>query len=279
MFSADLGERLARRTQIEHFLLEALDGEGFELCYQPIYTISRSLVGLEALVRFRHSELRHISPGEFIVVAEQTGLISQIGEWVMREACRQAREWQNAGLRPVPIAVNVSAIQLARPDFADHVAQILREAALDASWLHIEVTETAIMNDFEEGGRQVRALAESGVRISVDDFGTGHSSLSYIHRLPIGTLKIDRSFVQQMVHSQESRAIVRAIIAMAKSLELRVVAEGVETEDQLSELAAAGCEVAQGYFFARPLDCTAVSALLGTAAVQVPDGDCAIQAV
>lgn len=279
MFSADLGERLARRTQIERLLQEALEGDGFELCYQPIYTISRSLVGLEALIRFRHSELKPISPSEFIVVAEQTGLISQIGEWVMREACRQAREWQSAGLTPVPIAVNVSAIQLARPDFASDVARILREAALDPSWLHIEVTETAIMNDFEEGGRQVRALAELGVRISVDDFGTGHSSLSYIHRLPIGTLKIDRSFVQQMVHSHESRAIVRAIIAMAKSLELRVVAEGVETEDQLSALEVAGCEVAQGFFFARPLDRSAVGALLAPAAVQAPDADCAIQAV
>jgi diguanylate cyclase (GGDEF)-like protein len=262
MFSADLGERLARRRQIERYLQEALEGEGFELCYQPIYTMGRTLVGLEALVRFRHSELRHISPGEFIVVAEQTGQISQIGEWVMREACRQASEWQRNGLTPVPVAVNVSAIQLARPDFADHVAQILRESALGAPWLQIEVTETAIMNDFEEGGRQVRALAELGVRISVDDFGTGHSSLSYIHRLPIGTLKIDRSFVQQMVDSHESRAIVRAIIAMAKSLELRVVAEGVETEDQLRALASAGCEVAQGYLFARPLDQVAVSALL-----------------
>ena len=261
MFSADLGERLARRRQIERHLQEALEGEGFELCYQPIYTISRTLVGLEALVRFRQPELKHISPGEFILVAEQTGQISYIGEWVLREACRQAREWQRAGLTPVPVAVNVSAIQLARPDFATHVAQILRETDLEPEWLQIEVTETAIMNDFEEGGRQVYALAELGVRMSIDDFGTGHSSLSYIHRLPIGTLKIDRSFVQQMVDSQESRAIVRAIIAMAKSLELRVVAEGVETEDQLAALARAGCEVAQGYFFARPLDQSSVSAL------------------
>ena len=274
MFSADLGERLARRRQIERHLQDALEGEGFELCYQPIYTISRALVGLEALVRFRQPELKHISPGEFILVAEQTGQISYIGEWVLREACRQAREWQRAGLKPVPVAVNVSAIQLGRPDFASHVAQILRETDLEPAWLQIEVTETAIMNDFEEGGRQVYALAELGVRISIDDFGTGHSSLSYIHRLPIGTLKIDRSFVQQMVDSQESRAIVRAIIAMAKSLELRVVAEGVETEDQLHALARAGCEVAQGYFFARPLDHSSVSALFSPeAAIQSSDAE------
>lgn len=264
MFSAELGERLARRRQIEQYLQQALEGEGFELCYQPIYTMSRTLVGLEALVRFRQAELRHISPSEFIVVAEQTGLISQIGDWVTREACRVARKWQTSGLMPVPVAVNVSAIQLARPDYAGHVATILRETELEASWLQLEVTETAIINDFEEGGRQVQALAELGVRISVDDFGTGHSSLSYIHRLPIGTLKIDRSFVQQMVDSHESRAIVRAIIAMAKSLDLRVVAEGVETEAQLRELATAGCEVAQGYLFARPLDYESVTVLLST---------------
>jgi diguanylate cyclase (GGDEF)-like protein len=279
MFSAELGERLARRRQIERYLQEALEGQGFELCYQPIYTIARALVGLEALVRFRQSELRHISPSEFIVVAEQTGQISQIGEWVMREACRQAGEWQKNGLTPVPVAVNISAIQLARPDFAGQVAQILHDSALAAEWLQIEVTETAIMNDFEEGGRQVRALAELGVRISVDDFGTGHSSLSYIHRLPIGTLKIDRSFVQQMVDSHESRAIVRAIIAMAKSLELRVVAEGVETEGQLHALASAGCEVAQGYFFARPLDPSAASTLLSSTGVPESDLDCTTQAV
>ncbi|HTX14164.1 MAG TPA: EAL domain-containing protein [Candidatus Baltobacteraceae bacterium] len=279
MFSAELGERLARRRQIERYLQDALEGQGFELLYQPIYTMGRTLVGLEALVRFRQSELRHISPSEFIVVAEQTGQISQIGEWVMREACRQAGEWQRKGLTPVPVAVNISAIQLARPDFAGQVAQILRDAALGAPWLQIEVTETAIMNDFEEGGRQVRALAELGVRISVDDFGTGHSSLSYIHRLPIGTLKIDRSFVQQIVDSHESRAIVRAIIAMAKSLELRVVAEGVETEGQLQALASAGCEVAQGYFFARPLDSSAVSAILSPTGVRESDLDCTVQAV
>ncbi|HEX4075407.1 MAG TPA: EAL domain-containing protein [Candidatus Acidoferrales bacterium] len=274
MFSAELGEKLARRRQVERYLQEALEGEGFELCYQPIYTMSRTLVGLEALVRFRQAELKHISPAEFILVAEQTGQISYIGEWVLREACRQTREWQKCGLAPVPIAVNVSAIQLGRPDFASHVAQILRETDLAPAWLQIEVTETAIMNDFEEGGRQVYALAELGVRISIDDFGTGHSSLSYIHRLPIGTLKIDRSFVQQMVDSQESRAIVRAIIAMAKSLELRVVAEGVETEDQLDALARAGCEVAQGYFFARPLDQSSVSALFSPGAtVPAPDAE------
>ncbi|HUA01142.1 MAG TPA: EAL domain-containing protein [Candidatus Aquilonibacter sp.] len=279
MFSAELGERLARRREVERYLQDALDTDGFELCYQPIYTIDRTLVGLEALSRFRRSDLRHISPGEFIVVAEQTGQISQIGDWVMREACRQAREWQTNGLKPVPVAVNVSAIQLARPDFASRVAEILGETGLEPSWLHVEVTETAIMNDFEEGGRQVRALAELGVRISVDDFGTGHSSLSYIHRLPIGTLKIDRSFVQQVVESHESRAVVRAIIAMAKSLELRVVAEGVETDDQLRALAAAGCEVAQGYFFARPLDRTAVAALLAVSVVQTRETTCTLQNV
>ncbi len=264
MFSVELGERLARRKQIEAHLHDALDREGFELCYQPIYAISGTLAGLEALIRFRNAELKSISPAEFMPVAEQTGLIPEIGEWVIREACRQGKQWQQDGLTCLPIAVNVSAIQLARPNFAEHVAQVLTEIRLDPRWLHVEVTETAIMCDFEAGWRALNALAKRGVHNAIDDFGTGHSSLSYIHRLPIKTVKIDRSFVRDMVDSHESKAIVRAIIAMAQSLELTVIAEGVETEEQLSAVEKAGCNAAQGYFFSRPLDVPSVTAFLAS---------------
>ena len=263
MFSAEIGARLARRKQIEGYLEEALDRVGFELCYQPLYSMTRKLVGLEALIRFSSPEWQSISPAEFIPVAEQAGMIPRIGEWVLREACRQAKQWQDEGLSPVPIAVNVSAIQLARPNFAESVAQILREVGVAPKWLHIEVTETAIMGDFETGGRELYALAERGVHISIDDFGTGHSSLSYIHRLPVKALKIDRSFVQDMVNSHESKAIVRAIIAMAQSLELTAIAEGVETQEQWTAVTKAGCHVAQGYFFSRPLDRFSIVALFG----------------
>lgn len=262
MFSADLGDRLARRKLIEQHLEEALENDGFELLYQPIYKFPRILAGLEALIRFGHADLKSISPGEFIQVAEQTGQISRIGDWVLREACRQCKQWQTAGLVPVPIAVNVSAIQLIHPDFAEQAAEILREIGLDPAWLRIEITETALMSDFDEAARQLFALAGMGVHISIDDFGTGHSSLSYIHRLPISTLKIDRSFVQSMVGSDESKAIVRAIVAMAQSLEIAVVAEGVETAEQLWAVMNAGCDSAQGYHFAKPLDRVTVGTLV-----------------
>jgi len=277
MFSAEIGDKLARRKLIEGYLQEALDRKGFELCYQPIYTVSRTLVGLEALIRFSNPEIRSISPAEFIPVAEQIGMIPAIGEWVLRDACRQAKQWQDEELAPVPVAVNVSAIQLARPNFAESVAQILRETGLAPKWLHIEVTETAIMGDFEAGGRELYALAERGVHIAIDDFGTGHSSLSYIHRLPVKALKIDRSFVQDMIKSHESKAIVRAIVAMAQSLELTAIAEGVETQEQLNAVTKAGCGVAQGYFFSRPLDRFSVTALLGREPSQTPETSCSIR--
>lgn len=262
MFSADLGEGITRRKQIGGQLKEALERSEFELFYQPIYTVARTLVGFEALIRFRRPDLKSISPGEFIPVAEQTGQILQIGEWVLREACRQAKRWQDEGFAPVPIAVNVSAIQLARLGFARQVEQILQDVSLQSSWLHVEITETAVMSDFEEVQRQLDALARLGVHISIDDFGTGHSSLSYIHRMPIKILKIDRSFVRNMIESQESKAIVHAIIAMAKSLGLTVVAEGVETEKQLEALGRANCDLVQGYLFARPLDTQSARGLL-----------------
>jgi diguanylate cyclase (GGDEF)-like protein len=270
IFSADLVQGLARRHRVERDLQEALDHDGFELYYQPIYTTSRQVVGLEALIRFGQPKLKSISPAEFIPVAEQTGLISKIGEWVLREACRQGRKWQQEGFTAIPIAVNVSAVQLARADFAGQVSAILQETNLKPACLRIEVTETAIMSDFEEGSRQLDALESLGVQISLDDFGTGHSSLSYIHRLPIDILKIDRSFVQQMADSPESEAIVRAIIAMAEALDLTVVAEGVETQEQLKALVAAGCNLAQGYLFAKPMDCSSVTELLRENAGETP---------
>ena len=262
MYSSDLGDRLTRRKQVEQHLQSALESDGFELVYQPMYSVSNDLAGLEALIRFRGPELKSISPTEFIRVAEQTGQILSVGDWVLRHACFQAKQWEKDGLALVPIAVNISAVQLVRTDFASRLAQILREIGLAPNWLHVEITETAIMSDFEEGGRQLHALAQLGIDISIDDFGTGHSSLSYIHQLPIKTIKIDRSFVRRLTNSHESKAIVRAIVAMAKSLELKVVAEGVETQEQLDAVAAAGCDVVQGYLFAQPLDQSAVTDLL-----------------
>lgn len=268
MFSAELGQKLERRKQIEVHLQEALDGRGFELHYQPIYRTDGMLVAMEALIRFRRAELKSISPGEFMAVAEQTGFVLAIGEWVIREACRQSRQWKEAGYPAVALAVNVSAIQLGRPNFAERVTQILKETGVSPEGLHVEVTETAVMSDFDAGLRTLTELANLGVKAAIDDFGTGHSSLSYIHRLPIKAVKIDRSFVQNMVVSQESLAIVRAIVAMSQSLGLLVIAEGVETQQQKEAVASAGCNAAQGYLFSLPLNAAAAEKLLARA--QVP---------
>lgn len=265
MFSAELSEKLARRRELENYLRDALDNGGFELYYQPQFTLNRELIGLEALLRFRKPELKSISPAEFIPVAEQTRLILQMGNWVIREVCRQSQEWCSRGFAPIRISVNVSALELTQENFAAQVEEALRNSCLQAKYLQVEVTETAVMSNMDEATRQLRRLERLGVAVSVDDFGTGHSSLSYLHRLPIDSLKVDRSFVGQITHSEESAAIVRAIVAMANSLGMQVIAEGVETEDQLSAVARVGCQLIQGYLFSRPLNCEAVCAMLTVA--------------
>jgi EAL domain-containing protein (putative c-di-GMP-specific phosphodiesterase class I) len=265
MFSVELSEKLDRRRKIEKYLRDALDHAGFDVYYQPQYTLQRELIGLEALLRFRLPELNLISPSEFIPIAEQTGLILPVGRWVIGEVCRQGKQWSDQGLVPVRLCVNVSAQELIQENFSEYVEETLRASRFDAKFLQIEVTETAVMSNMEEATRQLRNLEHLGVTVSMDDFGTGHSSLSYLHRLPINSLKVDRSFVQQITQSEESVAIVRAIVAMANSLGLQVIAEGVETEAQLSAVAGVGCHLIQGYLFSRPLTSEAVSAMMTAA--------------
>jgi diguanylate cyclase (GGDEF)-like protein len=262
VFSPALSGQFARRREIETHLRDALKNDGFEVHYQPQYTAERELIGLEALLRFRSPELKSISPAEFIPVAEQTGLIVDIGQWVLKEVCRQGRKWQDSAFVPLRIAINVSALELAQDKFSEHVAETLRETGFSAGCLQIEVTETAMMSSIEQAICHLRELSLLGVEVSVDDFGTGHSSLSYLHRLPIDTLKIDRSFVGQITECKESVAIVRAIIAMAKGLGLKLIAEGVETEEQLATLTHLGCNVVQGFLFSRPLRPEAVEEVL-----------------
>jgi diguanylate cyclase (GGDEF)-like protein len=262
VFSPALSEKFARRHKIETILRNALENGGFEIHYQPQYTTEREIIGLEALLRLRAAELKSISPDEFIPVAEQTGLIVGIGQWVLKEVCRQGCAWQEHGFLPLPIAINVSALEFAQEKFSEHVADTLRETGFSAACLQIEVTETAMMNSIEQVTCHLRKLSDLGVEVSVDDFGTGHSSLSYLHRLPIDSLKVDRSFVSQITDSRESIAIVRAIIAMAGGLGLKIVAEGVETEQQLETLDHLGCKRVQGFLFSRPLPSQAVERLL-----------------
>ncbi len=267
-YSRTLSDTLARRRQVQNHLREALERDGFEMYYQPQYTPAGMLIGIEALVRFRDAELKHISPGEFIPMAEETGLMNEVGSRILLLVCKQMETWRTQGLGETVISVNISAIQLERSTFARDVSQLLKEHGIRPSSLQLEITETAMMSHVEECRRQLAEIEKLGVGLSLDDFGTGHSSLSYIHRLPVNTIKIDRSFVQRLPQSDESIAIIRAIIAMASALNLKVVAEGVETQAQLRAVEKLGCDGIQGYLFSKPLDTAGVTTLLSTQAAR-----------
>jgi diguanylate cyclase (GGDEF)-like protein len=242
------------RVQLESDLHSAVTLKQFELYYQPkIDTRTGAVRSAEALIRWMHPTRGIVSPADFIPLAEECGLIGAIGEWVIREACRQTRAWQDDGIPPLRVSVNVSASQFREGDLVDCIRRALDEAGLQARYLEVEVTESAVMSDPEQSIAILRQLSAMGVLVSVDDFGTGYSSMSYLRRLPIDKLKIDRVFINEVVSSLEDASIVRAIISLAHSLRLKVVAEGVETPAQLEFLKAAGCDEYQGYHFSRPL--------------------------
>lgn len=255
----------SKRFKIEHRLRLAVERDEFELHYQPqVDLTSGRLVGLEALLRWSQSELGSVSPADFIPIAEETGLIVPIGEWVLGEACRQARGWQEAGYPPVRVAVNVSAFHFAQPDFARTVAAALCRHGLSSQWLEIEITESLLMSDIKAATSTLNRLRELGVHTAIDDFGTGYSSLAYLQSLPINRLKIDRSFVCGIHAHEESDAaiITSAICSLAHNLRKRVVAGGVETENQLEFLKGIGCDEVQGYLFSRPLPAHKIGAIL-----------------
>lgn len=248
----EAGPRL--RPGLDAALRKALERDELLLHYQPRVDLRTGQVnGMEVLVRWQHPEMGLVPPMEFIPLAEETGLIVSIGEWVMRSACAQARAWQAAGLRALRVAVNLSARQVHRKNFVGTVAGVLEETGLDPACLELELTESMIMQNTDAVRATLLALSEMGVRISVDDFGTGYSSLSYLKRFPINTLKIDKSFVRDVTIDGDDAAIVTAIIAMAHRLRLRVVAEGVENEGQLEFLRRYSCDEMQGYLFSRPV--------------------------
>ncbi len=251
------------KVRLESDLHTALACQQFELHFQPKVDIRSGAVNsAEALVRWRHPVRGMIAPGDFIPLAEECGLIGRIGDWVVREACRQGRAWQDEGLPPLRLAVNLSASQFR----AKYVVETIRSALADASFeprsLEVEITESAVMSDPEESIRTLERLSEMGVLISVDDFGTGYSSMSYLRRLPIDKLKIDRSFINEITARADDASIVQAIVSLAHSLHLKVIAEGVETTAQLDFLRSIGCDQYQGYHFSRPLPAREFEALM-----------------
>ncbi|HOY23572.1 MAG TPA: EAL domain-containing protein [Cellvibrio sp.] len=249
-----LNSRTLDRLKLESDLRLALDQGGFELHYQPqLFAVSGNLWGAEALVRWRHPERGLVSPADFIPLAEETGLIIPLGEWVFAEAARQVTAWRKQGLPNLVVSVNISAVQFRKDDFVERIKTILKEEGALASSLELELTESILMHDMESSIETLKYLRELGFRIAIDDFGTGFSSLNYLRRLPVNVLKIDQSFVREMLAEQASLAIVESIISLAHSLGKETIAEGVETQAELDVLTARGCQLMQGYYFSKPL--------------------------
>lgn len=265
LFDRELYVQTLKLLQIQSDLRQALERKEFVLHYQPIVSLStEKLIGFEALVRWQHPQQGFISPAEFIPTAEETGFIIFLGEWVLREACRQMRHWQQQFSlhSPLTISVNISGKQFSQVNFVQQVEQILLETGFDAQLLKLEITESVLMENAQSSATMLSQLQALGIRLSIDDFGTGYSSLSYLHRLRLDTLKIDRSFVRDVDLSVEKIEIIRTIIALAWNLGMDVVAEGIETKKQLFQLRSLKCEYGQGYLFSKPLNCEQIGTLL-----------------
>ena len=252
IFQPQMDQDAQRRLTLENSLRRSLEREELSLQYQPQVELkSGRIVGVEALLRWNHPELGAVSPSEFIPIAEESGLIVEIGLWVMREACRQAVAWRHSGLKPIRMAINLSARQFKDQALMSTISAILSQTGMSPLLLEMEITEGVLMENAQSNVRLMQSIRQAGISLSIDDFGTGYSSLSYLKRFPINQLKIDRSFMHDI--PGEGNAFITAIIAMAHSLGLVVVAEGVETAEQLQFLRSAGCDIAQGYYFARPI--------------------------
>jgi diguanylate cyclase (GGDEF)-like protein/PAS domain S-box-containing protein len=252
-FSAEMNDTVTDRLELLNRLRQAIPNDELVLHYQPkVSLLNGQILGAEALIRWNSAE-GMVSPASFIPLAEETGLIIQIGEWVLRTACRQNRIWQQAGYAPIPVSVNLSPRQLARGDIVEMVERVLEETGLEAKYLELEITESVMATDVEKSFALLTRLRALGVKISLDDFGTGYSSLSYLKRFPVDTLKIDQSFVRDIATDQDSAAIIKAIISLGHNLNLTVLAEGIETEEQFQFLLKRGCNEGQGYLMSRPV--------------------------
>jgi len=273
-YRSDMEAPAIKRSSIESELRNALDKGELELFYQPTIDLETGVIaGAEALMRWHHPERGLMSPDQFIPAAEASGLIVPMGRWALREACRQAKAWQDAGLPPIPIAVNVSALQFRTAGFLEDIMRFLAETALKSKYLELELTESALMVDSASTTSLLEVLKQRGILLKVDDFGTGPSSLSYLQRCPVDVLKIDQSFVADIDPGPESAPLVRAVIAMGKSLGCRVVAEGVETRQQFAYLRAENCDEGQGFHFSPPVDAATFGRLLSNAPYALPIAD------
>ena len=264
LVSHEISQSTAEANELEIFMRRALKDGGFEMYYQPEYGLDGRFRGLEALLRLHHPKYGMVSPDRFIPIAEESGLIVPLGNWVLREVCRQGKEWRENGFFVDRIAINVSPLQFMRMDFSRQVRDVLAELDVDPTSLEIEMTETTVMRNLEDVARQMRDLADLGVQFSVDDFGTGYSSLRHLHQLPIQTLKIDRSFIERVCDPRGTSALVQAILSLAHSLGLQVVAEGVERREQMEALMQMNCDLMQGFLFARPQPAADIPLLLGS---------------
>lgn len=262
-YCADMNQSVREAIRLEADLRQAVAQEHFVLHFQPQVNVETGrIIGMEALLRWQRPGVGLVKPGEFLPVAEETGLIVPINAWVLREACRQAQTWRARGLRPLRLAINLSPVQFRRQNVFDVVSEALQETGFDANFLELELTETILMENAEASARTLRALQALGVTFAIDDFGTGYSSLSYVKNFPVDRLKIDQSFVRNLKTDPSDTAIVRAIINLGHSLDIEVVAEGVETREQFTQLAAEGCDEVQGYLFGPPLTADDFEALI-----------------
>ena len=262
-YSNDMTTPYFQNLSLETGIRRALDNDEFHLMYQPQINIkSGEIVGVEALLRWNHPEHGPITPAEFIPYAEETGMIVEIGHWVLRSACAELKHWRDAGLPEIRMSINMSARQLTEKSIVKHVSNTLRDYGIPGHCLEIEITENTIMNDMDSVVHKLKELSKKGVYIAIDDFGTGYSSLSYLHKLPIQTLKIDRAFIKEVNMKHSGNSIINTIVAMAKGLNLNVIAEGVETQQQLEYLQEIDCSEAQGFLFGKPLTADVIRQLL-----------------
>jgi diguanylate cyclase (GGDEF)-like protein/PAS domain S-box-containing protein len=264
-FKPDMSLRAVERQSLEGQLRYALERQELLLQYQPKVNLKTgAIAGVEALLRWQHPQRGLLLPGQFLTIAEDTGMIIAIGQWVLREACRQTREWLDAGLLAVPVSANISSLEFRSEQFLEHVQAALKHTRLDPRYLELELTETVLMRHAESTTYMLGKLKAIGVRLAVDDFGTGYSSLSYLTRFPIDSLKLDQSFVHNIITGSNDVIVISSVISMAKSLKQSVIAEGVETIEQLAFLQGHGCDEAQGYYFSRPADVNQFANLLET---------------